>query len=78
MNIKQNEKSTCIYLLQMFTGSVGKNGQVGVLKRVYQTVPFLLLNYMTCCFIIKGWAGLVYISYLLFSYLSCFGASLFL
>ena len=34
------------HLQQKFTSNVGKNGPVGVLKRVYQTMPFLLLNKM--------------------------------
>ena len=32
------------HLCQRSTSSVGRNGQVGVLERVYQTVPSLLLN----------------------------------
>ena len=32
------------HLHQRSTSSVGRNGQVGVLNRVYQTVPSLLLN----------------------------------
>ena len=28
----------------MSTGNIGRNGPVGVLKRVYQTVPYLPLN----------------------------------
>ena len=32
------------HLCQRSVSSVGRNGQVGMLKRVYQTMPYLLLN----------------------------------
>ena len=53
------------HLCQRSTSSVGRNGQVGVLNRVYQTMLSLLLNKLIICYIYfrLAWPGipLVYI-----------------
>ena len=63
------------HLHQRSTSSAGTNGKVGVLNRVYQSMPSLLLNYQIFCYISfrSAWPGiqLVY-SILLFL---LFGAS---
>ena len=46
------------YLQQRFTNTVGKNGQVGVLERVYQIMPFLFFYYLILLHLIRvGLAG---------------------
>ena len=48
------------HLHQRSTSSVGRNGQVGVLGRVYPTMPYLSqINWFFCSFI-KGWPGLAW------------------
>ena len=43
------------HLHQGSTSSVGKNGPVGVFNRVYQTMPFLPLNWQIFCYIYFSW-----------------------
>ena len=62
------------HLHQRSTRTVGRNGQVGVLNRVYQTMPSLPLNYLIFWYIYfrLAWPGipLVYIILLFLPYLS--------
>ena len=64
------------YLHQRSTSSVGRNGQVGVLKRVYQTMPYLTLNELIFYSFISGWHSLAYNWYILLCYFCFFRTSL--
>ena len=59
-------------LHQKSTSRVGRNGQVGVLIRVYQTMPYLPLIYQIFGTFILGWPGLAYNWYILFCYFHFF------
>ena len=48
-------------LQQRFLSNMGKNGHVGVLKKVYQMIPCLSLNYFKCFSLIHlqfNWLGI--------------------